>query len=125
MERKGIKMVYICGNVLQNEIRKGYLCGNYAVFSVSFPFLCIGLMKWIHPDQTGFVSKRRIRENIRCVLNIISKRNQKNKQAALISLDAEKAFDNLEWSFTLATSGGGKKMNCNSYFYLIKNKETN
>lgn len=60
-------------------------------------------MQWVYLDQTGFVSKRYIRENIRCVLNIINKINQNNKKAALISLDAEKAFDNLEWSFTLAT----------------------
>uniref|UniRef100_A0A671TVT9 Reverse transcriptase domain-containing protein n=1 Tax=Sparus aurata TaxID=8175 RepID=A0A671TVT9_SPAAU len=53
----------------------------------------------IHNDQTGFIRERQTQDNIRRMLQIIN-HIQKNKTAAMvISIDAEKAFDSVDWSF--------------------------
>ena len=53
----------------------------------------------MNPDQSGFVSNRTLGDNIRMTLNIIEN-SLKTKQQMLISmLDAEKAFDQVSWSF--------------------------
>ena len=56
------------------------------------------LPKLIHPDQSGFVKKRLSSDNVRRLLHII---NSSSLQAssAVLSVDAEKAFDRLEWSY--------------------------
>lgn len=55
--------------------------------------------KLIHNDQTGFIQERQTQDNTRRTLQIIS-HIQENKIAAMvISIDAEKAFDSVNWSF--------------------------
>ncbi|XP_033024457.1 uncharacterized protein LOC117057724 [Lacerta agilis] len=56
--------------------------------------------KVIHKDQTGFLPGRQMKENIRTIVDIIEYLEMKiNKKAALIFIDAEKAFDNVSWIF--------------------------
>ena len=55
----------------------------------------------LHPDQTGFVKGRMASDNIRRLLHVIDAASEKHP-SAILSLDAEKAFDRVEWSFLLA-----------------------
>uniref|UniRef100_A0AAQ5ZBJ0 Reverse transcriptase domain-containing protein n=1 Tax=Amphiprion ocellaris TaxID=80972 RepID=A0AAQ5ZBJ0_AMPOC len=56
----------------------------------------------IHSDQTGFINGRHSTNNIRRLLNLISLTQRHNKEAIVMSLDAEKAFDKVNWSFLFA-----------------------
>lgn len=57
------------------------------------------LPKVINSDQAGFVKSRCGSDNVRRALNIIHYFNTQNKTAMILSFDAEKAFDRVEWSF--------------------------
>lgn len=62
----------------------------------------------IHLDQTGFIKQRQTQDNIRRTLHIIQHITENNTESALISLDAQKAFDTVCWKFlykTLCTFG--------------------
>ena len=51
----------------------------------------------IHPDQVGFIPGMQGWFNIRKSINVIQYRNKlKDKNHMIISLDAEKAFDNIQ-----------------------------
>lgn len=60
------------------------------------------LPKVIHPDQTGFVTGRQMSSNLRCVFNVIYQRNDAVPEV-VISLDAHKGFDRVEYNFLFAT----------------------
>jgi hypothetical protein len=53
----------------------------------------------INDDQTGFIPGRYIGDNLRCIYDIIHYLNTHNKPGLLISIDFEKAFDSIDWSF--------------------------
>lgn len=53
----------------------------------------------IHADQTGFTSNRQTQDNVRRTLHIINHIRRQGTEAMLLSLDAEKAFDSVRWSF--------------------------
>lgn len=59
----------------------------------------------IDEDQTGFVRGRQTQDNIRRALLIINRINKNKLPTALISLDAEKAFDMVNWEFLYLTLG--------------------
>lgn len=58
------------------------------------------LPKIISHDQTGFMQERHSYHNTRRLLNIIATANTK---IIIISLDAEKAFDRVEWCYLFKT----------------------
>ena len=61
------------------------------------------LPELIDEDQTGFVKNRQTHDNIRRTLHLIDRIQKESKVAVLLSLDAEKAFDMVNWKFLYQT----------------------
>uniref|UniRef100_A0A3B3YI25 Reverse transcriptase domain-containing protein n=1 Tax=Poecilia mexicana TaxID=48701 RepID=A0A3B3YI25_9TELE len=57
----------------------------------------------INEDQTGFIKGRNSNNNMRRLLNTIQIFNQKSLPGLVVSLDAEKAFDRVEWPYLFST----------------------
>lgn len=57
----------------------------------------------INTDQTGFIQNRFSLTNMRRLLNIIQYSKQTNYRGLAVSLDAEKAFDRVEWEYLFDT----------------------
>lgn len=53
----------------------------------------------IHLDQTGFIQNRSPIDNVRRLFNIIHASETDNSPTVAVSLDAEKAFDRVEWPY--------------------------
>ncbi len=53
------------------------------------------------PDQNCFIKNRHSFHNIRCLLNILYSTPNKKVPELVISMDAEKRFDRVEWDFIL------------------------
>lgn len=53
----------------------------------------------INKDQTGFIRNRNSTNNLRRLFHIISEAKQSEEPAVVVSLDAEKAFDRVEWVY--------------------------
>uniref|UniRef100_A0A8C7XGJ8 Reverse transcriptase domain-containing protein n=1 Tax=Oryzias sinensis TaxID=183150 RepID=A0A8C7XGJ8_9TELE len=67
----------------------------------------------ISPDQTGFIKTRHSYHNIRRLMNILYCTSSTGTPEMVISMDAEKAFDRVEWSYlfyTLRRFGFGSKL---------------
>lgn len=59
-------------------------------------------MEIISEDQRGFLKGRHSFSNARRLLNIIHSASPSNATEVVISLDAEKAFDRVEWGYLFA-----------------------
>uniref|UniRef100_A0A8B9GWD5 Reverse transcriptase domain-containing protein n=1 Tax=Astyanax mexicanus TaxID=7994 RepID=A0A8B9GWD5_ASTMX len=57
----------------------------------------------ISDDQTGFISGRHSFANIRRLLNIIYSPKSRETPEVVVSLDAEKAFDRVEWPYMFSS----------------------
>ena len=55
--------------------------------------------KLVHPDQSGFIPKHRAADNVRRLFHIIEEARNLPTTAAVLSVDAEKAFDRPEWNY--------------------------
>ena len=53
----------------------------------------------IHYNQTGFIQSRDLKTNTRTCLSLIQYAKKHNKELTLMAVDAEKAFDRLEWEY--------------------------
>lgn len=57
----------------------------------------------IHPNQTGFVPGRWSFNNIRLLLNTMYSSYGKEAKIAMLSLDTQKVFDQIEWFYIFET----------------------
>lgn len=53
----------------------------------------------LHGDQTGFLPKRYVGENLRTIQDVIYFSNASNSSVSLLALDFYKAFDSIRWDF--------------------------
>lgn len=53
----------------------------------------------VHPDQMGFVKYRLSSDNMRHLLPVAHLGQTLSSPCAVLSVDAEKAFDQLQWSY--------------------------
>lgn len=56
----------------------------------------------IHLDQSGFIKGRSASDNLRRYFNILYHTSNSIGENVVISVDAEKAFDRIEWDYLLA-----------------------
>ena len=57
------------------------------------------LLKLIHEDQKGFMNGRYVGENITVLYDVLLYTYRDNIPGSLLTIDIEKAFDNVSWSF--------------------------
>ena len=53
----------------------------------------------MHHNKTGLVQNRSLKTNIRTCISLIQHAKRQKNYLTLMAVDAEKAFDRLEWSF--------------------------
>ena len=63
------------------------------------------MMDIISSDQTGFVRGRHSFSNIRKLLSVVHSAASREIPEVVVSLDAEKAFDRVEWPYLFAVLG--------------------
>ena len=56
----------------------------------------------VHPDQTGLMPFGAARLNLHRLQNNMYRETQKTEQRVILSLDANKAFDSIEWRYMFA-----------------------
>lgn len=53
----------------------------------------------VHPDQVGFIPGRQAGDNVRKAITLTHIANKQPTSTMLLSLDAQKAFDRLNWQY--------------------------
>lgn len=97
-------------SVLLKKGKPNDMCGSYrpiSLISVDSKLLSKLLAKrlenllpiLINPDQTGFIQGRYSSSNVRRLLNIVHSSFQNKQKTLAISLDADKAYDRVEWPY--------------------------
>lgn len=61
------------------------------------------VLSLVHFDQVGFVKGRSASSNMRRLFNIMHRAATLQQPAIMLSLDAEKAFDRIEWPYLFYT----------------------
>ena len=61
------------------------------------------ICKLVSPEQTAYIKRQFIGENIRLLIDIIEYADKFDKPGILLMLDFAKAFDSLEWNFMFKT----------------------
>lgn len=56
----------------------------------------------MHLEQTGFIPQRHLFFNLWHLLNVMCSPQNSKEDFVMPSLDAEKAFDQVEWFYSLA-----------------------
>ncbi len=59
--------------------------------------IILEILKIIHHDQNGFVRNGSSADNMNRLLHVLNASCDSVNPSAVLSLDAEKAFDHLEW----------------------------
>ena len=96
--------------VLPKPNKDATKCGNYRPLSILNAEIKIfariltsriepHIATLINSDQTGFVKSRLASDNVRRLLHVIHAARDIPSPCAILSLDAEKAFDRLEWEY--------------------------
>lgn len=73
----------------------------------------------IHSDQMGFIPGRFTFCNSWRLLNILYNNQSKKSKAAILSLDAERAFVQIEWSYMFSVLGLENIMRLIKMLYLV------
>ena len=81
-----------------DNLRPSVINMDYRVFtSITARRLERCLPHLIHLNQTGFIKQRQTQDNIRRTLHIIRQITENKIESALLSLDAQNAFDAVRW----------------------------
>lgn len=97
-------------SIIPKEGKDRQECSNYrpiSVLNIDYKLFAsiisrrleIILPLLIHKGQTGFIKQRQTQDSIRRVLHVMQYAVQKKQETLVMSLDAEKAFDSVRWSF--------------------------
>ena len=81
------------------------LCCDYKILTKVLASRLESVMRTvIHPDQTGFITGRQLFGNIhRLFINVLYSPGKSPTEEVLLSLDAYKAFDRIEYEYLFAT----------------------
>ena len=78
------------------------LCVDYKILAKALSNRLLRVIhKIVSPDQSCGIPGRFMGENLRLLLDIVHQANSEDLPGAILSLDQEKAFDRVEWSYML------------------------